>query len=452
MQHYRGNHAVPDGAVAASQQVLADNTKPARCPDTFSAEDSEGLLADGSGASLDWTDEEQRRLDEALERFPLTTHPDPLDRYLQVAAQLPNKTVRDVTLRVQWISRNNGAKRKKGCEETSSRRGKGVKNPNGKHAAVVVDDSAQAGVAQMHTFIAQLLDQNYVILNQFKANMSSFKVTENTELLVRYRDNMVAILHHLNNMPGIMTTMPPLPVQPNLDLANKFLPKQLAPVQPTAGAPPTPGPMSFPPFPFPPPPPPGSLAPPPATASTSHVSGAMPHGGPEAFFGMPTPPGLHHMPPPMMPSLPGLPSMPGPGMPPLMPNGFTPGMAPPGLLPPGLPPGAPHPGLLHGLPPGMIMSRPLLSPGVAGQIPPHLTMQGMMPPASGVMLPPPGMGMMMSSMMMSSGPMSGTHQPDSKGMLMPMHLLGQMPPMSNPMASTQHANQQSSMQQLVKQE
>ena len=73
--------------------------------------------------------------------------------------------------------------------------------------------------------VAQLLEQNYAILNQFKQNMAQYKVNQNTELLIRYRDNLHAILNQMNAMQGVMQQMPALPVRMNHELASSFLPK-----------------------------------------------------------------------------------------------------------------------------------------------------------------------------------------------------------------------------------
>ncbi len=61
--------------------------------------------------------------------------------------------------------------------------------------------------------IAQLLENNYGILNTFRANMSAFKVAENTQLLMQFRDNILAIISHMESMGGVMDQMPQLPVR-----------------------------------------------------------------------------------------------------------------------------------------------------------------------------------------------------------------------------------------------
>ena len=59
--------------------------------------------------------------------------------------------------------------------------------------------------------------------------MLACKVAENTELLARIRDNIVAIMSRMGSMPGIMRQMSPLPVSLNFELANKILPPQQPP-------------------------------------------------------------------------------------------------------------------------------------------------------------------------------------------------------------------------------
>jgi hypothetical protein len=53
-------------------------------------------------------------------------------------------------------------------------------------------------------------------------------VHENTQLLVQFRDNILAIINHMEGMGGVMAQMPQLPVKLNVDLANNFLPSRPA--------------------------------------------------------------------------------------------------------------------------------------------------------------------------------------------------------------------------------
>ena len=61
--------------------------------------------------------------------------------------------------------------------------------------------------------ISQLLESNFAILNQFRGNMEAFRVHENLELLVQFRDNILGIINHMDTMGGVMSQMPQLPVR-----------------------------------------------------------------------------------------------------------------------------------------------------------------------------------------------------------------------------------------------
>ncbi|GIL43117.1 hypothetical protein Vafri_899 [Volvox africanus] len=98
--------------------------------------------------------------------------------------------------------------------------GAGATGASGAGASGSGDDSSTG----IPLALTQLMEQNYSILTQFKSNMAAFKVMENTELLVRYRDNLIAIQQQLSSVGGTMGQMPPIPVQPNFELANRFLP------------------------------------------------------------------------------------------------------------------------------------------------------------------------------------------------------------------------------------
>jgi hypothetical protein len=63
-----------------------------------------------------------------------------------------------------------------------------------------LDDHGAGTVGGVGGPLAHLLEQNYAILNQFKQNMAAYKVNENTELLVRFRDNILTVLNHMNSM------------------------------------------------------------------------------------------------------------------------------------------------------------------------------------------------------------------------------------------------------------
>jgi hypothetical protein len=72
-----------------------------------------------------------------------------------------------------------------------------------------------------------LLEHNTQVIAQIRANLAACKLQENTELLVQFRDNIFAILNGMTIMPGIMSQMPPLPVNLNSELADRILPRPM---------------------------------------------------------------------------------------------------------------------------------------------------------------------------------------------------------------------------------
>lgn len=185
--------------------------------------------------SLDWTEEEQKSLETLMTKYT-PERMDPVQRYVRMAAALPRKGVRDVALRVRWTMQQRMKRRAadSGAGKGGSVMASGANpmipmNPNlGIVTPPVMPLQGQDGNQTVDGPIAYLLDANLSILNQFRTNMASFKVHENTQLLVQYRDNILQILHAMDSMGGVMSQLPPLPVKLNVDMANEFLPSRPA--------------------------------------------------------------------------------------------------------------------------------------------------------------------------------------------------------------------------------
>lgn len=185
--------------------------------------------------SLDWTEEEQKSLETLMTKYT-PERMDPVQRYVRMAAALPRKGVRDVALRVRWTMQQRMKRRaadsgggKGGSVMASGANPMIPMNPNlGIVTPPVMPLQGQDGNQTVDGPIAYLLDANLSILNQFRTNMASFKVHENTQLLVQYRDNILQILHAMDSMGGVMSQLPPLPVKLNVDMANEFLPSRPA--------------------------------------------------------------------------------------------------------------------------------------------------------------------------------------------------------------------------------
>ena len=188
--------------------------------------------------NAEWAPHEQAALDQAAVKYPAERY-QPFERYVRIAATLPRKGVRDVALRLRWLSQ--ARKRKVSEEGPNSKRLRrdrcqSIFASQQKPANVMgqwpqqqlpmpqLDDHGAQTVGAVGGLVAQLLEANLHILYQYKQNMHQFKVQENTELLVRFRDNILAVLNQMNSMDGVMSQMPQLPVRMNVELANNFLP------------------------------------------------------------------------------------------------------------------------------------------------------------------------------------------------------------------------------------
>lgn len=211
--------------------------------------------------SLDWTEDEQRALETCMQRFPPDRF-DSVQRCVKTAAMLPRKSVRDVALRMRW-SMQQQSMRKQSQLEPSLASMVGYKKahrpplpmpmvpppPVPPFSGLLPGTASAVGAGQgVDGPIGMYLEHNYRILNQFRENMGQFKVHENTQLLVQFRDNIIAIINAMEAMGGVMGQMPALPCRLNVDLANNFLPSRpttltsldtgmMAPPQPAMDAP-----------------------------------------------------------------------------------------------------------------------------------------------------------------------------------------------------------------------
>lgn len=193
-----------------------------------------GLMHD-TGLAVEWSVEEQYRLEEGLVKY--ADEPS-IMRYIKIAAMLHDKTVRDVALRCRWMLRkrrkqddyNFGKKvndRKDKFTESSSKAStssvlplnvagysgtRKQQNGNG-----LVSREASNGARN-------LLEQNNEALGRISVNLSALQLQDNIDLFCLTRNNITAILNNMSNMPGIMSRMPALPLSINNELANSILP------------------------------------------------------------------------------------------------------------------------------------------------------------------------------------------------------------------------------------
>ncbi|XP_010524636.1 PREDICTED: uncharacterized protein LOC104802640 [Tarenaya hassleriana] len=196
-------------------------------------------LRHNPGISVDWSPEEQSLLEDLLAKYASEST---IVRCAKIAMQLKDKTVRDVALRCRWMTKKENGKRRK--DDHSSRKSKDRKekatdssakssshlnaNPNGPSSyappMMPVDTDDGISYQAIGGAAGELLEQNSQMFSQISVNFSSFQMHENVNLFCKTRDNILAILNDLNDMPEVMKQMPPLPVKVNEELANSILP------------------------------------------------------------------------------------------------------------------------------------------------------------------------------------------------------------------------------------
>ncbi|XVF81350.1 hypothetical protein PTKIN_Ptkin15bG0148300 [Pterospermum kingtungense] len=195
-------------------------------------------LRHNPGISGKWTPDEQSLLEDLLAKYASDS---PIVRYAKIAMQLNDKTVRDVALRCRWMTKKENGKRRKedhnSARKSKDRREKGTDSsakstshlttrPNGPSYAppmIPVDNDDGISYKEIGGMTGELLEQNAQMFNQVSANFSAFQIHDNISILCKARDNILAILNDLNDLPEVMKQMPPLPVKVNEELANNIL-------------------------------------------------------------------------------------------------------------------------------------------------------------------------------------------------------------------------------------
>ncbi|CAN6934136.1 hypothetical protein YC2023_079682 [Brassica napus] len=198
-----------------------------------SLDSGSGIKPETSLAS-EWSTEEQLKLEVGLEKYKDKPS---IIKYIKIAATLPDKTVRDVALQCRWITR----KRRKAEEFNCGKRISSSKDKqtglSSRKTSVLPDSMASYPLLMPFTSSSNkhitsedlsghaisLLEQNVRALSQIRANLSSYKVHDNIDLFCQTRNNLITIQNDMNNMPGLMSQMPPLPVAINDNLSATLL-------------------------------------------------------------------------------------------------------------------------------------------------------------------------------------------------------------------------------------
>ncbi|CAM8950677.1 unnamed protein product [Rhodiola kirilowii] len=197
---------------------------------SFVSDGTLGLKHD-TGLAVEWSVEEQYTLEISLDK----NKSDPsIMKYIRIASNLPEKTVRDVALRCRWTAR----KRRKQEEHYSgkkvtSRKDKSVESCpklsltsaqpfNIRTHSPPMQQIGQSGLDQSdasNDTVKQFLQQNFDTFDQISVNMSTYKFQENIELFYRAKSNIAAALNEMVQLPGL----PRFPISINEDFINSLL-------------------------------------------------------------------------------------------------------------------------------------------------------------------------------------------------------------------------------------
>ncbi|KAK9117921.1 hypothetical protein Scep_016014 [Stephania cephalantha] len=225
--------------IAGNSSVMNGNNTGMSCSGNSSGSSHlfESGLKHDAGFAIDWSVEEQSRLEEGLIKY--ANEPN-IMRYIKIAATLRDKTVRDVALRCRWMMNENRKRRKQ--EHYNGRKLKDKKDilaesskANARSLPLVnvasnslmvqhMDSNDRLPFEGASSTTWHLLEENKKAFNQIAANLTSFRVQENIDLLYHTRNNIFALLDDMRSTPGLMREMPPLPVSINDELANTILP------------------------------------------------------------------------------------------------------------------------------------------------------------------------------------------------------------------------------------
>ncbi|GMH11934.1 hypothetical protein Nepgr_013775 [Nepenthes gracilis] len=193
--------------------------------------DSGSGLNHDAGLAVEWSFEEQYKLEEGLVKFADEMS---IMKHIKIAGTLQNKTVRDVALRCRWMTR----KRRKQEESHLGRRGTYRKDKLADPSSMANSITGMAAYSFpahlvnqedrqiCRALIAkakQLLELNNEAFSQISINFSSLKIQDNIDLFRRIRDNIDRVRAIMVDITGGMRQMRGVPISVDQELADSIL-------------------------------------------------------------------------------------------------------------------------------------------------------------------------------------------------------------------------------------
>ncbi|GAB2285037.1 hypothetical protein Dimus_019493 [Dionaea muscipula] len=194
---------------------------------------ADGLLAESlpgfsgahpdNAAAVEWSAAEQQMLQEGLVKY--ADEPN-IVKYIKIAANLRDKTVREVALRCQWMMQQGNRRRQEEfhhVRKPTCRKDKLAESQSTSNLPPAIHDAAgysypafqtgknEGACGALSATATQLLDQNSRVLEQIDANLSCNKLQDNVNLFECSRKYIEEIKTILKKMPGGGSQLPELP-------------------------------------------------------------------------------------------------------------------------------------------------------------------------------------------------------------------------------------------------
>ncbi|KAF7090102.1 hypothetical protein CFC21_092917 [Triticum aestivum] len=208
------------------------NTTPSTIVSTASPNmipDSSQSLKYGGPMAVEWSYPELQMLNDGLHKY--ASEPG-IMKYIKIAAMLPEKTVRDVAMRCQWMAEKQNTRRRKTEEHNVGRKIKDRKDKmveaslwtNNRSVPTDTRGSSVTTASDIDRAMLNVLEENARLLNQIEANILTSQAQNNIDLFHRTRSNINNLLQSMSQIPGIMSKMPRLPISVDEKLCSYLLP------------------------------------------------------------------------------------------------------------------------------------------------------------------------------------------------------------------------------------
>jgi hypothetical protein len=230
-----GSGAMPvclDTSSGMNGNLATLSTTPSTIVSTVSSKmiaDSSQSLKYGGPMAVEWSCPELQMLSDGLHKY---ANEPGIMKYIKIAAILPEKTVRDVAMRCQWMAKKENTRRWRNEEHYLGKNIKDRKDKMVESSMWATNHLVQTDIRGSSTMAASdidramlnILKENGQLLNQIEANILTSQAQNNIDLFHHTRRNINDLLQRMSQIPGIMSKMPPLPVSVDEKLASYVLP------------------------------------------------------------------------------------------------------------------------------------------------------------------------------------------------------------------------------------